>query len=437
MSFSGTIPPEIGNLTALNVLDLNTNQLHGELLDSLALLNNLNNLSVFTNNLTGSVPSGSFQQGLYAGNAGLCGNVQGLCPCSSVSDGVNSHSNRKKIIIGVTVPVAFLLLAGALSLIVICPRKTKQHDEEVTNSEMNESESLIWEREGRFTFNEIVKATEDFSEKYCIGKGGFGMVYKAALPSEQIVAVKKIAMIEFGDISFTNKQSFQNEIRALTEVRHRNIIKLYGFCTRWGHMYLVYNFVERGSLGAVLQSKEGAVELSWSRRVKIIQGLAHALSYLHHDCSPPIVHRDISINNILLDKDFEPRLSDFGTAKLLSSDTITWTSVAGSYGYMAPELAQTMRVTEKCDVYSFGIVTLEVMMGKHPGEILSSLSMLVNDQDLLMKNVLDERLCPPTGQLAKDVALVVRAALACTSSLPESRPTMRLVAHELSAQAQP
>ncbi|KAL9267309.1 MDIS1-interacting receptor like kinase 2-like protein, partial [Drosera capensis] len=390
------------------------------------------------NNLTGSVPSGSFQQGLYAGNAGLCGNVQGLSPCASVSDGVNSHSNRKKIIIGVTVPVAFLLLlAGALSLIVICRRKTKQHDEEDTNSEMYESESLIWEREGRFTFNEIVKATEDFSEKYCIGKGGFGRVYKAALPTDQIVAVKKLTMIEFGDISLTNKQSFQNEIRALTEVRHRNIIKLYGFCTRWGHMYLVYDFVERGSLGAVLQSKEGAVELSWNQRVKIIQGLAHALSYLHHDCTPPIVHRDISINNILLDKDFEPRLSDFGTAKLLSSDTTTWTSVAGSYGYMAPELAQTMRVTEKCDVYSFGIVTLEVMMGKHPGEILPSLSMLVNDQDLLMKNVLDERLSPPTGQLAKDVALVVRAALACTSSLPESRPTMRLVAHELSAQAQP
>ncbi|RDX61261.1 MDIS1-interacting receptor like kinase 2, partial [Mucuna pruriens] len=136
--------------------------------------------------------------------------------------------------------------------------------------------------------------------------------------------------------------------------------------------------------------------------------------------------------------DLEPRLADFGTAKLLSSDTSTWTSVAGSYGYMAPELAQTMRVSIKCDVYSFGVVTLEIMMGKHPGELLGTLSSntclwSTEEAQVLLKDVLDQRLPPPRGRLAKAVVLTVSIALACTRATPESRPVMRAVAQELSS----
>jgi serine/threonine protein kinase len=130
--------------------------------------------------------------------------------------------------------------------------------------------------------------------------------------------------------------SFINEIRTLTGVRHRNIIKLYGFCSRRTQMFLVYEHVERGSLGKLLYGREGKLELSWGTRVEIVQGIAHAISYLHSDCSPPIVHRDITLNNILLDSNLVPHLADFGTAKLLSSNNSTWSSVAGSYGYMAP-----------------------------------------------------------------------------------------------------
>jgi len=119
----------------------------------------------------------------------------------------------------------------------------------------------------------------------------------------------------------------------LTEVRHRNIIKLYGFRSIRGCTYLVYEYVEKGSLGNVLHGVEGKAELDWGRRLKIVQGVAHAIAYLHHDCSSPIVHRDITVNNILLELEFEPRLSDFGIARLLSSDT---TTVAGTYGCMAP-----------------------------------------------------------------------------------------------------
>ncbi|KAG0485775.1 hypothetical protein HPP92_009854 [Vanilla planifolia] len=116
-----------------------------------------------------------------------------------------------------------------------------------------------------------------------------------------------------------NRKSFENEIRALTEVRHRNIVKLHGYCSRNGAMYLVYEYMERGSLAKVLYAEEGSKKLDWARRVKIVQGVAHALSYLHHDCNPPIVHRDISANNILLDSEFEPRISDFGHRKTARS----------------------------------------------------------------------------------------------------------------------
>ncbi|GMH02570.1 hypothetical protein Nepgr_004409 [Nepenthes gracilis] len=432
-SLSGQIPQNLDKLQSLENLNLSHNHLSGEIPETLSNMISLRLVDLSYNDLNGTIPHGRFQQGLYVGNHGLCGNATGLPPCSTSSNNGKSHDKDRRIIVGVVVPVICLLFLAAFTIvIVICwLRKTKKHDEEIITSETDVSECWIFEREGRFTFGQIVEATEDFNERYCIGKGGFGSVYKAVLQAGQVVAVKRINITECTDVPQINKWSFENEIQALTEVRHRNIIKLYGFCSRQGSMYLVYDYFERGSLGKVLYSKEGAKEMSWGQRVKIVQGLAHALAYLHHDSTPPIVHRDISINNILLDSDFEPRLSDFGTARQLSLDTSNWTTVAGSYGYMAPELAFTKRATEKCDVYSYGVVALEVMMGKHPGELLRSLSLSVDDSYLLGENVLDQQLSPPTGQLAKDVVVVIRVALACTSSMPESRPTMRLVAQHL------
>ncbi|KAM4077451.1 hypothetical protein ACJW30_12G138700 [Castanea mollissima] len=278
---------------------------------------------------------------------------------------------------------------------------------------------------------DIVEASEDFNEKYCIGKGGFGTVYRVALPNSQFVAVKRLNMSDSSEIPSANRHSFENEIRVLTEVRHWNIIKPNGY----------FSIRERGSLGNALYGLKGNVELNWNTRVKILQGVAHAVAYLHHDCSPPIVHRDITVNNILLEPDFESRLSDFGVARLLNPDTSNWTPIAGSYGYMAPriKLALTMRLMDKCDVYSFGVVALEVMMGRHPRELLSSLSFNLRTStsdtaDILLKDVLDQGLPPPTGQIAKKVVFVVTTALACVRDTPTARPTMRSVAQVLSTQ---
>ncbi|ONI35096.1 hypothetical protein PRUPE_1G515700 [Prunus persica] len=191
----------------------------------------------------------------------------------------------------------------------------------------------------------------------------------------------------------------------------------------------------------MLSKDEEAKELGWSKRVNIVKGLAHALSYMHHDCLPPIVHRDISSKNILLDSEYEACVSDFGTAKYLNPNSTNWTAAAGTYGYMAPELAYTMEVNEKCDVYSFGVVTLEIIMGCHPGDVFSSLSSGASSSsspaspfyEMPISDVLDQRISPPTNQEAREVVSIVKMAFASLNPSPQSRPTMKKVSQLLSS----
>ncbi|KAM1031944.1 hypothetical protein ACFX13_036448 [Malus domestica] len=495
---TGVIPLSIGNFTHIESLDLSNNNLTGEIplsivtfirIKYLDLSNNnltgvippaaFNNLSwkldIFNvshnhlsgvpsefpnmdrltiydfsyNNLTGPIPTcGIFQNApvdAFVGNYGMWRDAKGKAPC----DSSGGNSERKNDINIVVIVIVFFLAFGvaatfiALFLLLVLRKRSKLRPQEIKTSQNFENfESMILQEEVKFTFGEVVKAVDDFHDKHCIGIGGFGRVYKAELESGQVVAVKRLNTEDSNDIPVINLRSFENEIRTLINIRHRNIIRLYGFCSRRGCIFLLYEYFERGSLGKSLYGVEGVTELGWATRVKILKGLAHALSYLHNDCSPPIVHRDVTVNNVLLDQDFEPRLSDFGTARLLSANSSNWTHIVGSFGYMAPELALTMRVTNKCDVYSFGVVALEMMMGKHPGDMLESQllesSRLSQDNvGLLLKDMLDQRLEPPTDELAKAVVLVMSLALACTRAHPRSRPPMSFVAQKLSAQALP
>ncbi|MED6186822.1 hypothetical protein PIB30_070412 [Stylosanthes scabra] len=194
-------------------------------------------------------------------------------------------------------------------------------------------------------------------------------------------------------------------------------------------MFLVYEYLERGSLFYNLANETEAKELNWRKRVKIIKGTAYALAYMHHHCTPPIVHRDVTTSNILLNSELDACVSDFGTARLLDTDSSNRTLLVGTYGYLAPELAYTMNVTTKCDVFSFGVVALETMMGHHPGEFVSFLSKPFT-QNLLVKQVLDSRIpLPNLKEDIQDVVLVVTLALACLSSDPKSRPSMEDVAN--------
>ncbi|GMN42346.1 hypothetical protein TIFTF001_011568 [Ficus carica] len=297
----------------------------------------------------------------------------------------------------------------------------------------------IWNYDGKIAYNDIIKATEDFDIKYCIGTGKFGSVYKARLPTGRVVALKKLHSVEAEEPAFIN--SFMNEVHVLSKIRHRNIVKLHGFCLYKQNMFLVYEYMKRGSLFCVLRNGNEAAQLGWNKRISIIEGIAHALSYMHHDCNPPIVHRDVTTSNVLLDMEMKASVSDFGIARLLYPDSSNQTEIAGTFGYIAPEYAYTTALTEKGDVYSFGVVVLETIMGRHPPEIISLVSSPCPPsssswRSVMLKDVLDSRLSAPDNGLiitkvSSSVVLVLTLALACLRSEPKSRPTMMMVCRQL------
>ncbi|XXG61933.1 hypothetical protein AAC387_Pa05g0411 [Persea americana] len=412
--------------------------LKGSIPSSLQEISSLMSIDISYNNLEGPIPKNkAFQEAPFEAlshNKGLCGNASGLQPCNTTSI-VKGHVNKvHKVVI-----ISILSIFGILFLLFACIgilffQRRRATNLEPKLQERNKGDLFsIWNYDGRIVYDDIIQATESFNEKYLIGTGASGCIYKAELSSGETVAVKKFHPLEegiTGDI-----KSFNSEIKALTEIRHRNIVKLYGFCSHERCMFLVYEYAERGKLAGILSSEGGALELDWPRRVNVIKGVACALSYMHHDCSPPIVHRDVSSNNILLDSELEARISDFGTSKLLKLDSSNWSSLAGTYGYVAPELAYTMEVTEKCDVYSFGVLAFEVLMGKHPGDLILTLHSSTA-QNILLNDVLDQRLSPPSAQTTDEVISVAMAALACIRANPQSRPNMRDVYQKLSSHRQ-
>ncbi|KAH9801071.1 MDIS1-interacting receptor like kinase 2 [Citrus sinensis] len=257
--------------------------------------------------------------------------------------------------------------------------------------------------------------------------GGHGSVYRAKVPSGEIFAVKKFHSPLPGEMSF-QQEEFLNEIQALTEIRHRNIVKFYGFCSHPKHSFIIYEYLESGSLDKILCNDASAKELGWTQRLNVIKGVADALFYLHNNCFPPIVHRDISSKNVLLDLGYEAHVSDFGIAKFLNPDSSNWSELAGTHGYVAPELAYTLKVTEKCDVYSFGVLALEVIKGKHPRDFLFEMSSSSSNMNIEM---LDSRLPYPSLHVQKKLMSIMQVAFSCLDQNPESRPTMKRVSQLL------
>ncbi|TYG51187.1 hypothetical protein ES288_D10G237100v1 [Gossypium darwinii] len=428
-SLVGGIRQQFGKLQSLEVLNLSHNMLNGSILEAFNDLHGLRFVNISFNQFEGLIPNlKAFHEASFdalRNNKGLCGNATGLMAC--VPSFLANHGHRKstKLIILVVLPLfgglllLFILVGSFLAFYKMTPTiksepREEQHGDIFTILGFN----------GRILHDGIIEATEDFSYIYCIGSGGYGTVYKAALPTGQVVAVKKLHQSEDSMLN-NNLKAFESEISALLEIRHHNIVQM-------------------GSLKMVLSNNEQAKELDWKRRLNIVKGLPNALSYMHHDRSQPIIHRDISSNNVLLDLDYEARVSDFGTARILKPDSSNWTSLAGTYGYIAPELAYTMRVDEKCDVYSFGVLTREVFMGRHPGDLISYFSSLQstsssmsNDQHVLLKDTIDQRLSPPVGQSAKDLISTMKMALACLNGNPQLRPTMQQVSQALGRQSLP
>ncbi|KAF5933538.1 hypothetical protein HYC85_029709 [Camellia sinensis] len=465
----GVIPPDLGGLPSLSELDLSSNQLSGHILN-LQLTNAIRHLDLSQNQLTGPLPkkleqlsnlfylglSNNYLNGIIpTGLASLPleylnlshNNLSGAIPIGftgrhgSVDLSNNAfegqiphrsqHAHLKKeevmLILFISLPLIAIVLA-LIGFMFFCRAEVK-NNQSVARVIKNGDMCSIWNYDGKIAYKDIIAATNDFDIRYCIGTGGYGSVYRAQLPSGKVFALKKLHRFEAEDPNFD--KSFKNEVQMLTKIRHRNIVKLFGFCLHNKCMFLVYEYLERGSLFCALRIDVEAVELGWTQRVNIIKAIAHALSYLHNDCNPPIVHRDISSNNILLNSELEACVSDFGTARLLYPDSSNQTVTAGTCGYIAPELAYTIVVTEKSDVYSFGIVALETIMGKHPGELLSSLASL-SAQNIMLSDVLDSRLPHPTNPtVVRNIVLATALAFACVHSEPRSRPTMLFISQEL------
>ncbi|XP_061343381.1 MDIS1-interacting receptor like kinase 2-like [Gastrolobium bilobum] len=432
-SLSGQIITQLGNLISLEVLNLSHNQLSGGIPSGLEGLISLQSVDISYNKLEGHLPNlEAFHNApaeALVKNAGLCAGPDGNANLSPCGGEKSNKGNKHKLIIAVVIPVAALFILLVSFGIFIFKRYQRVDQDEKDKSSNGKNSFSIWNYRSIIEFKDIRAATDNFSDKHCIGIGGQGSVYKAVLPTGGIFAIKRLHQQEEIDFSGHQEKNFMSEIQALTNIRHRNIVKMCGFSYRDMSMFFIYEYVERGSLGMVLQNEQEANILTWDIRLNIIKGVANALSYLHHDCTPSIVHRDISGNNILLDSEYVPKISDFGTARLLKEGESNWTAPAGSYGYIAPELALTMKVTEKSDVYSFGIVALQILVGKYPHELFLCLES--GELDRHFVDFLDKRVDTPVDPAVPLLILAATMILKCLNKDPLYRPTMHQVSQEL------
>ncbi|KAF7836340.1 MDIS1-interacting receptor like kinase 2-like [Senna tora] len=401
-SLSGEIPVDFSKLNNLMSLNMSHNNLSGSIPDSLGEMLSLSSINLSYNNLEGAVPIDGIFNSSYpidlSNNKDLCGRIQGLRPCNGTAEKQHGgSSNKQKVIIAIIVAFLVGTLFPSFLFIAITRSKKMSRASEQVSPASRENPFSIWHFDGRIVYEEIIEATENFDDKYWIGEGTFGKVYKAVMVGGEVFAIKKLRCEE-DDVDIESLKSFENEIQALTKIRHRNIVKMYGFCSQGRmHTFLIYEYMERGSLGDMLRNEKEALELDWPKRVEIVKGVAQALCYMHHDCNPPIVHRDISSNNVLLSRNLEAHVSDFGTARFMKHDSSVWTSFAGTYGYSAPELAYTMGVSEKCDVFSFGVLAFEILMGRHPSDLISHIQ-TCEVQNMKLKEILDPRLAVPTEE---------------------------------------
>ncbi|XP_031404181.1 probable LRR receptor-like serine/threonine-protein kinase At1g53440 isoform X2 [Punica granatum] len=282
---------------------------------------------------------------------------------------------------------------------------------------------------GRFTLRQIKAATENFDAENKIGEGGFGPVYKGKLSDGTVIAVKQLS-----SKSKQGNREFLNEIGMISALHHPNLVKLYGCCIEGNQLLLVYEYLENNSLArALFGREEQRLNLDWATRKKICIGIARGLAYLHEESRLKIVHRDIKATNVLLDKDLNAKISDFGLAKLDEEEnTHISTRIAGTIGYMAPEYAMRGYLTDKADVYSFGVVALEIVSGKsntnyRPKEefvYLLDWAYVLQEQGNLL-----ELVDPSLGSnySEEEAMRMLNLALLCTNPSPTLRPPMSSV----------
>ncbi|KAG7582305.1 Protein kinase domain [Arabidopsis suecica] len=290
-----------------------------------------------------------------------------------------------------------------------------------------------------FTLRDLQLATNHFSKENIIGDGGYGVVYHGTLTNKTPVAVKKL----LNNPGQADKD-FRVEVEAIGHVRHKNLVRLLGYCVEGTHRMLVYEYMNNGNLEQWLHGDMNHKgHLTWEARVKVLVGTAKALAYLHEAIEPKVVHRDIKSSNILMDDNFDAKLSDFGLAKLLGADSsYVSTRVMGTFGYVAPEYANSGLLNEKSDVYSYGVVLLEAITGRYPVDyarpkeevhMVEWLKLMVQQKQF--EEVVDKELeiKPSTSELKR----ALLTALRCVDPDAEKRPKMSQVARMLESDEYP
>ncbi|XP_030460795.1 LRR receptor-like serine/threonine-protein kinase RGI1 [Syzygium oleosum] len=440
---TGPIPVQMSSLSKLSILDLSHNKLQGSL-GPLASLDNLVSLNISYNNLSGYLPDTKLFRQLssndLAGNEGLCSLSHGSCFLNA-SDGKEmmgkdediSHSRKLRLAIALLITLTVAMVVMGI-FAVIWARRTNKDDDE---SELGDS--WPWQftpfQKLNFSVDQVLKCLVDTN---VIGKGCSGVVYRADMDNGEVIAVKKLwpttkaPTSSFDEEKSAVRDSFSAEVRTLGSIRHKNIVRFLGCCWNRNTRLLMYDYMPNGSLGSLLHERNRN-SLDWELRYQILIGAAQGLAYLHHDCVPPIVHRDIKANNILIGLEFEPYIADFGLAKLVDNGDFARSSntVAGSYGYIAPEYGYMMKITEKSDVYSYGVVVLEVLTGKQPIDPTIPDGLHIVDWVRQKRGgieLLDPNLLSRPESEVEDMRQVLGIAMLCVSPSPDERPTMKDVA---------
>ncbi|XP_066324344.1 uncharacterized protein [Miscanthus floridulus] len=340
--------------------------------------------------------------------------------CSKLEDGA-----------GEAVPLWILILAFGFLLLKISGIKSSSI---VVSREIKIEALLGVENLRLFSYGEIRAATNNFDQSNKLGRGGFGTVYKGVLRDGTEFAAKVLSSESEQGI-----KEFLAEIESISEVKHANLVRLLGCCVQRKNRILVYEYLANNSLDHALKAlgsgNGAAANLPWSRRSDICVGTAKGLSYLHAEHEPNIVHRDIKASNVLLDRDYMPKIGDFGLAKLFP-DNVTHisTGVVGTYGYLAPEYFVHGQLTKKADVYSFGVLVLEIVSGRRISQTIQSDMFLVREAWVLYQQgrLLDIVDASMGSYPEKEVLRYIKVGLACTQATPSSRPTMRQVLDLLS-----
>ncbi|KAG5015030.1 hypothetical protein JHK85_021166 [Glycine max] len=435
---TGPIPDELANLNQLQSLRLNDNSLLGNIPVGLTTINSLQVLDLSNNNLTGDVPvNGSFSifTPISFNNNPFLNKTIPVTPAATPQQNPSGNGIKAIGVIagGVAVGAALLFASPVIALVYWNRRKplddyfdvAAEEDPEVSLGQLK-----------KFSLPELRIATDNFSNKNILGKGGFGKVYKGRLTNGDDVAVKRLNP---ESIRGDDKQ-FQIEVDMISMAVHRNLLRLIGFCMTSSERLLVYPLMANGSVESRLREpSESQPPLDWPKRKNIALGAARGLAYLHDHCDPKIIHRDVKAANILLDEEFEAVVGDFGLARIMDyKNTHVTTAICGTQGHIAPEYMTTGRSSEKTDVFGYGMMLLELITGQRAFD----LARLARDEDamllewvkVLVKDKKLETLLDPNllgNRYIEEVEELIQVALICTQKSPYERPKMSEVVRML------